>query len=82
VPFEGWAKIEVVVCLILAVDVLSKFFEIYCILQLFKVAKVIIITAVRDYLIKIKLLNKLFKVSCYEFLTQNSPVYFGGTVEL
>jgi len=36
----------------------------------------------RDYLIKIKLLDKLFKVSCYEFLTKNSPVYFGGAVEL
>jgi len=37
---------------------------------------------VRDYLIKIKLLNKLFKVSCCEFLTKNCPVYFGGAVEL
>jgi len=43
VPFERWAKIEVVVCLMWAVDVLRKFLEI-CILELFKVAKVVIIT--------------------------------------
>jgi len=44
VPFEKWAKIEVVACLMWAVDVLSKFLEIICILELFKVAKVVIIT--------------------------------------
>jgi len=33
-------------------------------------------------LIKIKLLNKVFKVSCCGFLTKNNPVYFGGAVEL
>jgi len=44
VPFKRWAKIEVVVCLMWAVDVLSKFLEILCILELFKVAKVVIIT--------------------------------------
>jgi len=44
VPFERWAKIEVAVCLMLAVNVLSKFFEILCILELFKVAKVVIVT--------------------------------------
>jgi len=42
VPFERWAKIEVVACLIWAIDVLSKFLEILGILELFKVAKVII----------------------------------------
>jgi len=31
---------EVVVCLMWAVDVLSKFLEILCILELFKLAKV------------------------------------------
>jgi len=44
VPFERWAKIEVVVCLMWAVDVSSKFLEILCILELFKVAKVVIIS--------------------------------------
>jgi len=44
VPFEKWAKIEVVVCLMWAVDVLNKFLEILCILELFIVAKVVIIT--------------------------------------
>jgi len=44
VPLERWAKIEVVACLMWAVDVLSKFLEISCILELFKVAKVVIIT--------------------------------------
>jgi len=44
VPFERWAKIEVLACLMWAVDVLSKFLEIICILELFKVAKVVIIT--------------------------------------
>jgi len=44
VPFERWAKIEVVVCLMWAVDVLSNFLEILCILELFKAAKVVIIT--------------------------------------
>jgi len=44
VHFERWAKIEVIACLIWAVDVLSKFLEILCILELFKVAKVVIIT--------------------------------------
>jgi len=33
-------KIEVVVCLTWAVDVLSKILEILCILELFKLAKV------------------------------------------
>jgi len=36
----------------------------------------------RDYLIKIKLFDKLFKASCYGFLAKNSPVHFGGAVEL
>jgi len=36
----------------------------------------------REYLIKIKLLYKLFKVSYYEFLTENIPVCFSGAVEL
>jgi len=36
---------------------------------------------VRDYLIEIKLLNKLFN-AYYEFLTKNSVVYYGGAVEL
>jgi len=44
VPFERWAKIEVLVCLMWAADVLSKFLEILCILELFKVANVVIIT--------------------------------------
>jgi len=44
VPFERWAKIEVVVCLIWAVDILSKILEILCILELFKVANVVIIS--------------------------------------
>jgi len=44
VPFERWAKIEVVACLMWAVNVLSKFLEMLCILELFKVAKVDIIT--------------------------------------
>jgi len=44
VPFERWAKIEGVACLMWAVDVLSKFLEILYILKLFKVAKVVIIT--------------------------------------
>jgi len=44
VPFERWAKIEVVVCLMWAVDVLNKILEILCILELFKVAKVVIIS--------------------------------------
>jgi len=39
-----WAKIEVVVCLMWAVDVLRKFLEKLCILEQFKVAKVVIIT--------------------------------------
>jgi len=81
VPFERWAKIEVVVCLMWAVDVLSNILEILCIIELYKVAKVFIIL-LRDYFIKIKLLNELFIVSCYGFLTKNSPIYFGGAVEL
>jgi len=44
VPFESWAKIEVVVCLMWAVDVLCKMLEILCIIELFKVAKLVIIT--------------------------------------
>jgi len=44
VLFDSWAKIEVVVCLMWAVDVLSKIFEILCIIELFKVAKVVIIS--------------------------------------
>jgi len=44
VPFERWAKIEVVVYLMWAVYVLSEFLEILCILELFKFAKVVIIT--------------------------------------
>jgi len=64
-----------------AVDVLSKILEILSIIEQFKVTKVVIIVT-RDYLIKIKLLNKLFKVSCYGFLTKHFPVYFGGAVEL
>jgi len=43
-PFERWAKIEVVVCFMWAVSVLSKFLEILCIIELFKVAEVVIIT--------------------------------------
>jgi len=51
VPFERWTKIEVV-CLMRAVDVLSKILEILCIIELFKVAKVVILSALaRDYLI-------------------------------
>jgi len=42
VPF-GTAKIEAVVCLMWAVDVLSKILKILCIIELFKVAKVVII---------------------------------------
>jgi len=42
-PVERWAKIEVVVCLMRAVDVLSKSLEILCLIELFKVAKVVII---------------------------------------
>jgi len=44
VPFERWAKIEVVVYLMWAVDVLSKILEILCMIGLFKVAKVVIIS--------------------------------------
>jgi len=44
VPFERWAKIEVVVCLMWAVDVLSEILEMLCIIDLFKVAKVVIIS--------------------------------------
>jgi len=44
VPFERWAKIEVIVYLMWAVDVLSKSLEILCITELFKVAKVVIIS--------------------------------------
>jgi len=44
VPFERWARIEVVACLMWAVVVLRKFLEIICIIELFKVAKVVIIT--------------------------------------
>jgi len=43
VPFEKWAKIEVVVFLMWAVDVLSNIIEILCIIELFKVAKFVII---------------------------------------
>jgi len=43
VPFERWAKIEVVVCLMWAVDVLRNVLEILCIIELFKVAKVVVI---------------------------------------
>jgi len=43
VPFERWARIEVVGCLMWAVDVLGKILEILCIIELFKVAKVDII---------------------------------------
>jgi len=43
VPFKRVAKIEVVLCLMWAVNVLSKISEILYILELFKVAKVIII---------------------------------------
>jgi len=45
VPFERWAKIEVVVRLMWVVDVLSKISEIICIPEMFKVAKVVIISA-------------------------------------
>jgi len=41
VPFEKFAKIEVVVRLMWVVDVLSKILEILCIIELFKVAKVV-----------------------------------------
>jgi len=44
VPFERWEKIEVVACLMWVVDVLSKVLEILCILELLKVAEVVIIT--------------------------------------
>jgi len=46
VPFEKLAKIEAVLglCLMWAVDVLSKSLEILCIIELFKVAKVVIIS--------------------------------------
>jgi len=44
VPFEGWAKIEVVVCLMWAVDVLSKILELLCILELFNIVKVVILS--------------------------------------
>jgi len=44
VPYERWAKIEVAVCLMWAVDVLSKSFEILCIIELFKVAKVVLLS--------------------------------------
>jgi len=47
VPFERWAKVEVVVCLMWAVDILSKILEILCIIELFKVAKVVIIRGTR-----------------------------------
>jgi len=63
------------------VDVLSKILEMLYILELFKVAKVDILSGT-CYLIKYKLPNYLFKVSCYEFLTKNGPVYFGCGVEL
>jgi len=43
-PFERWTKIEVVVCLMWAVDVLSKILELLCISELFKVVKVVIIS--------------------------------------
>jgi len=42
VPFERWAKIEVIVWLMWAVDVLSTILEILCIFELFKVAKDVI----------------------------------------
>jgi len=41
-PFERLAKIEVVVCLMWTVDILSKILEILCLLELFKVAQVVI----------------------------------------
>jgi len=44
VPFERWAKIEVVICLMWAADVLSKILEILCVIELFKVAIVVIIS--------------------------------------
>jgi len=44
VSFERLAKIEVVVFFKWAVDVLSKILEILCIIELFKVAKVVIIS--------------------------------------
>jgi len=46
VPFERWAKIEVVVGLRLMWarrDISSKILQILCIIELFKVAKVVII---------------------------------------
>jgi len=43
-PFERWAKIEVVECLMCAVDILSKILEILCIIELLKIAKVVIIS--------------------------------------
>jgi len=50
VPLERWAKIEVVVCLMWAVDVSSNISEILCILELFKVAKFVIISGLINYL--------------------------------
>jgi len=44
VPFERWAKIEVVVCLMWAVDTVSKILEMLCMLELFKVVKVVFIS--------------------------------------
>jgi len=44
VPFDRWVKIEVVVCLMWSVDVLGKILEILCISELFKVAKIVIIS--------------------------------------
>jgi len=43
-PFERWAKIEVAVCLMWVVDVLSEILKILCIIELFKVAKIVIIS--------------------------------------
>jgi len=43
VTFEKWPKIEVVVCSMWAVDVLSKILEIFCKIELFRIAKVVII---------------------------------------
>jgi len=43
-PFERWTRIEVVVCLKWAVDVLSKILEKLCVIELFKVAKVVILS--------------------------------------
>jgi len=44
VPFERWVKIEVVACLMWAVDVLNIFLEILGILELLKVTEAVIIT--------------------------------------